>query len=87
MIRKLALCLCLAGVAAPAAAYIGPGAGISFVGSLFTWIIGILVALFAILFWPIRALFRKARGGRARGETGESPDAEGTAESRPDTTE
>lgn len=87
MIRKLALCLCLAGVATPAAAYIGPGAGISFVGSLFTWIIGILVALFAILFWPIRALFRKARGGRSRGETGESPDAEDAAESRPDPTE
>lgn len=73
MLRKLALILALAGAAAPAAAYIGPGAGISFVGSLFTWIIGILLALFAILFWPIRALIRRARGGRATqaGETEE----------------
>ena len=87
MIRKLALCLCLAGFAAPAAAYIGPGAGISFVGSLFTWIIGILVALFAILFWPIRALLRRARGGRSQGGAGESPESGDTAESRSDAAE
>lgn len=66
MFRKLVIFLALAGAAGPAAAYIGPGAGISFVGSLFTWIIGILIALFAILFWPIRALLRRARGGKSR---------------------
>lgn len=84
MIRRLALTLCLAAVAGPAAAYIGPGAGISFVGSLFTWLIGILVALFAILFWPIRALLRRARGKRSTsaeegeteaGESGSRTDA------------
>lgn len=78
MLRKLALILALAGAAAPAAAYIGPGAGISFVGSLFTWIIGILLALFAILFWPIRALIRRARGGKpkqaAEGENAAAPE-------------
>lgn len=65
MLRKLAFFLALAGAAGPVAAYIGPGAGISFVGSIFTWLIGILIALFAILFWPIRALIRRARGGKA----------------------
>lgn len=83
MLRKLALTLSLAAVAAPAAAYIGPGAGISFVGSLFTWIIGILVALFAILFWPIRALLRRARGGKAKGQAEESASQE-SAGSDPD---
>ncbi len=78
MFRKLAIFLALAGAAGPAAAYIGPGAGISFVGSLFTWIIGILIALFAILFWPIRALLRRARGGKSgsAGEGGNTSAAE-----------
>lgn len=86
MIRKLALSLALVGFAAPAAAYIGPGAGISFVGSLFTWLIGILVALFAILFWPIRALLRKARGGKGAGNDSETPES-GAPETRTDSTE
>lgn len=75
MFRKLAFLLALAGAAAPAAAYIGPGAGISFVGSLFTWLIGILIALFAILFWPIRALVRRARGGRGEPAGGDEESA------------
>lgn len=75
MFRKLAFLLALAGAAAPAAAYIGPGAGISFVGSLFTWIIGILIALFAILFWPIRALIRRARGGKGQPDSGDEETA------------
>lgn len=81
MLRKLAFFLALAGAAGPAAAYIGPGAGISFVGSIFTWLIGILIALFAILFWPIRALIRRARGGKTAtaDETGEpAPTESGT---------
>lgn len=71
MFRKLAFLLALAGAAMPAASYIGPGAGISFVGSLFTWLIGILIALFAILFWPIRALIRRARGGKGKPDGGD----------------
>lgn len=47
--------------AQPALAYIGPGAGISFIGALGTWLLGILIALFAILFWPLRLLLRRLR--------------------------
>lgn len=47
-----------------ALAYIGPGAGLSLVGSLLSWVIGIVVALFAVLLWPIRLLLRKLRRSR-----------------------
>lgn len=42
-------------------AYIGPGAGISFIGSLFTVLMAVFVAFAAVLVWPIRYLFRRLR--------------------------
>jgi len=49
---------------APACAYIGPGAGLSVLGSLWAVLVGIALAVFAILSWPIRALWRKLRNRR-----------------------
>ena len=63
--------------AAPALAYVGPGAGLSLVGAF--W--GLLVALFAafafIIIWPIRRVFRRRRGSRP--EPAGQPTAEGAA--------
>ena len=60
-------------LAAPLAfAYIGPGAGISAVGSLLGLIAGVLLALFAILFWPVRFMWRKMRGKKAAAPAEES---------------
>jgi hypothetical protein len=42
-------------------AYIGPGAGVSFLGSLWAILVGIVLALAAILFWPIRWMLRRMR--------------------------
>lgn len=47
--------------ALPAAAYIGPGAGVSFFGSLWAILIGILISLVAILAWPVRWFWRRLR--------------------------
>ncbi len=58
-----ALALLLA--SSSALAYIGPGAGVSFLGSLWAVLAGIVIALFAILFWPIRYLVRRLRRGRS----------------------
>ncbi|MFO1352226.1 MAG: hypothetical protein U1F68_16705 [Gammaproteobacteria bacterium] len=61
--RYLALALgaCLLGQSAPLLAYIGPGAGISFLGSLFTMLLVGLVAIASVLFWPVRYLWRRWR--------------------------
>jgi hypothetical protein len=48
-------------IAHPALAYVGPGAGITMLGALWGVISAIVVALAAVLFWPIRALVRKRR--------------------------
>lgn len=59
--RVVLLLLLLAAVAMPAHAYIGPGAGISFIGSLFSTLMVFLVAIGAVLFWPVRYLWRRLR--------------------------
>jgi len=58
MLRIIALLL-LALIATPATAYVGPGAGISVLGSLLGILVTIFVAIGAILFWPIRKLMRR----------------------------
>lgn len=81
--RKITLGLLLGLAAMPAMAYIGPGAGISFVGSLFTWLIGIVVAIFAVLFYPFRILWRRLRGKSPATEPDtETPPEESTEQGR-----
>lgn len=47
-------------------AYIGPGAGVSFLGSIWALLVGIVLALAAVLFWPIRFLVRRLRRGSTK---------------------
>lgn len=42
-------------------AYIGPGAGVSFLGSVWAVLVGIVLAVAAVLIWPIRYLIRRMR--------------------------
>lgn len=51
-------------VSGPALAYIGPGAGITMLGALWGVVVAVLLAIGAVLFWPIRALLRRAKGPR-----------------------
>jgi Na+/melibiose symporter-like transporter len=60
-ILALAAAALVASWAGPAAAYIGPGAGITMLGALWGVIVAIALALAAVLFWPIRILLRKRR--------------------------
>ena len=46
----------------PALAYIGPGAGITMLGALWGVIVAVVLAIGAVLFWPIRALLRRRKG-------------------------
>jgi hypothetical protein len=57
----------------PAAAYIGPGAGITMLGALWGVIVAIALAIGAILFWPIRILFRRRRRPTAPASAQVSP--------------
>ena len=42
-------------------AYVGPGAGISFLGALWAVIVAIFLAVGGFLAWPIRAMMRKRK--------------------------
>lgn len=68
MLKTLAILILLA-VSPAAMAYIGPGAGISVLGSLLGILGTIVVAIGAILFWPVRKfLKRKKQRQAAAGE-------------------
>jgi hypothetical protein len=59
---RLALLLLLLTFSTTAAAYIGPGAGVGFLGSLWALLVGVVLAVAAILIWPLRKLWRRLRG-------------------------
>jgi hypothetical protein len=50
--------------AGTAAAYVGPGAGITVIGALWGLIAGVVMAIGVILFWPIRLLLRKRKANK-----------------------
>jgi predicted AlkP superfamily phosphohydrolase/phosphomutase len=52
------------GVPAPAEAYVGPGAGFAVLSSFLVLFTTIVVALFSMLLWPFRLLWRSLRGRR-----------------------
>jgi hypothetical protein len=55
----------LAALSGPLHAYVGPGAGISVLGSLLGILATIVIAIGAILFWPIRKMMRKKKAKAA----------------------
>ena len=56
-------------LALPAFAYIGPGAGIPFIGSFIGFIVTIILVISAILFWPIRKLLKKKKTNKQDNDT------------------
>ncbi len=59
--KKFLLFLVTFLAAAPALAYMGPGAGLGMLGSVVAVIGAVLVAVFGILVLPIRILLKKRR--------------------------
>jgi membrane-bound ClpP family serine protease len=70
---RIIVLLLLTAITSPATAYVGPGAGISVLGSLLGILATIFVAIGAILFWPIRKLIKRKK---AKQETGASADTD-----------
>jgi len=52
-------------VGLPLSAYIGPGAGFAFLSSFFVLFLTFLLAVFSLLAWPFRALWKLIRGQKA----------------------
>jgi membrane protein implicated in regulation of membrane protease activity len=66
--------------ALPAAAYIGPGSGISLLGGIWSVLVAIVLALAAILFWPIRLMVKRMRARKNGQPPEERPAAPGDGE-------
>jgi len=66
----------------PAFAYIGPGAGISVLGSLLSILATIFIAIGAIIFWPLRKYMKRRKARRELAESTEATSAadDGTSE-------
>ena len=56
----LALVFVASGIV-PAAAYVGPGAGLSLLGAFWGLLLAVVAALGFVIFWPLRRLFRRGR--------------------------
>ena len=69
------------GQPATAFAYVGPGAGLSIIGSLLAFLAAIVVGIFGFLWFPIRRFLRKRKqaaeqvAADAQGVTDESADS------------
>lgn len=59
-----------------ALAYIGPGSGISLLGGLWGVLVAIVLAVGAVLIWPIRYMFRRLRRKRGEAAAGSGDGAE-----------
>jgi hypothetical protein len=59
LIQRLSIFLTLMVLAPFASAYIGPGSGISVVGSLLGLLVTIVLAFGAVILWPYRRMMKK----------------------------
>ena len=71
----------LMGLVPQAQAYVGPGAGLTLVGSFIGVCLALLVALWAVLSWPIRRLLK--RRGRSAAGPEKAPEMDHTHDSSP----
>ena len=61
-ILGILICAFVLPVPSTAHAYIGPGVGLTMIGSLIAFAVVGLTAFFGAVYYPLRSLFRKLRG-------------------------
>jgi hypothetical protein len=74
----LLLALCVIAVPLPAAAYIGPGAGLSALGTFVALVGAFFMLLAGFVWYPVKRMFRRrnvARSGQAGTEPAARPEA------------
>ncbi|WP_425450075.1 hypothetical protein [Virgifigura deserti] len=54
------------GAANPAAAYVGPGAGLSLLGAFWGLVLAIGAALGFVILWPLRRMLKRGKGKQAQ---------------------
>ena len=83
-IRNTAITLFLISFSATATAYVGPGAGISVLGSLLGILATIVLAIGAILMWPIRRMLKRKKARAAESSAAASAEAVQTETAQPE---
>ena len=63
--RVAAFALVLLAFAAPAHAYMGPGAGLAFLGSLLALIGAVAIGALGVVWYPLKRLIHMRHGGEA----------------------
>jgi hypothetical protein len=65
---QFALACSIAGMclAAPAQAYVGPGAGVTLIGALIGLVSAVFLALWAVLRWPIRRYLARRKAAKSQ---------------------
>ena len=75
MLTALMLAVALtAGVADPALAYVGPGAGLSLFAAFWGLVVAVVGALAFVILWPLRRLLRRNRAKEAAGAPPQAAD-------------
>lgn len=69
---KFLIALVTLAVSPAALAYIGPGAGMTLIGSLLSVIGAILLAVVAVLAWPIRKMLKRRKAAKAAAESADT---------------
>jgi membrane protein implicated in regulation of membrane protease activity len=68
-----ALCATAALWVQPAAAYVGPGAGLSLLGALWGLVVAVAAAVGFVIAWPVRRLLRGRSASRGQETTAREP--------------
>jgi hypothetical protein len=70
--RMICLALLVSSLATPAFAYVGPGAGLTLIGSLLAVVAAAALAIIGLVMFPIRLAMKKARQAKLAREAEQS---------------